>query len=294
MTHNLDINTYSLEEILGLLDLDFNLSEESMRRAKKKVLMTHPDKSNLSQEYFLFYKQAYEVVLNIYKQKNKTAQSTVYNPDNVVSHTLGTNSNVKLNDSQTKNINNEKFNTIYEQHVAKKVDDAKFQWFKDVSHVDEFSGKNINPKNMGSELETYKKRQSAMIVHKGVQELRSSNAGTSVFDNDDNDGDYYSSDVFGKLKFDDLRKVHKDQTVIAVSESDFGSMKQYKSVDQFVRDREQGANITMSKSEAENVLERQRKEKDRLMMQKQHRDFMLQQEYEQKMNAVRSAFLQLR
>ncbi len=294
MTHNLDINTYSLEEILGLLDLDFNLSEESMRRAKKKVLMTHPDKSNLSQEYFLFYKQAYEVVLNIYKQKNKTAQSTVYNPDNVVSHTLGTNSNVKLNDSQTKNINNEKFNTIYEQHVAKKVDDAKFQWFKDVSHVDEFSGKNINPKNMGSELETYKKRQSAMIVHKGVQELRSSNAGTSVFDNDDNDGDYYSSDVFGKLKFDDLRKVHKDQTVIAVSESDFGSMKQYKSVDQFVRDREQGANITMSKSEAENLLERQRKEKDRLMMQKQHRDFMLQQEYEQKMNAVRSAFLQLR
>ncbi len=294
MTHNLDINTYSLEEILGLLDLDFNLSEESMRRAKKKVLMTHPDKSNLSQEYFLFYKQAYEVVLNIYKQKNKTAQSTVYNPDNVVSHTLGTNSNVKLNDSQTKNINNEKFNTIYEQHVAKKVDDAKFQWFKDVSHVDEFSGKNINPKNMGSELETYKKRQSAMIVHKGVQELRSSNAGTSVFDNDDNDGDYYSSDVFGKLKFDDLRKVHKDQTVIAVSESDFGSMKQYKSVDQFVRDREQGANITMSKSEAENSLERQRKEKDRLMMQKQHRDFMLQQEYEQKMNAVRSAFLQLR
>ena len=40
-THNLDINTYSLEEIFGLFDLNYNLTENSMRAAKKKVLMIH-------------------------------------------------------------------------------------------------------------------------------------------------------------------------------------------------------------------------------------------------------------
>jgi hypothetical protein len=233
-------------------------------------------------------------VLNIYKQKVRASQtSTVYNPNNVVTHSLGTNSQVQLNESHTKKVSNDKFNDLFEKNVAKKVDASKYEWFKN-EQADEFSGKNINPKNMGSELDAYKKRQSALIVHRGVQELRSSHSGTSYFDDDDNDGEYVASDIFGKLKFDDLRKVHKDQPVIAVSESDFASMRQYKSVDQFVRDRDQGSGTSMSKMEAENVLERQRREKEQLIMQKQHREYMLQKEYEQKMNAVRSAFLQLK
>jgi hypothetical protein len=85
-THNLDINTYSLDEIFGLFDLNYNLTEDSMRAAKKKVLMIHPDKSRLPANYFLFYKQAYEIVLNIYKQKSKFNDNTKgapqqYTPD---------------------------------------------------------------------------------------------------------------------------------------------------------------------------------------------------------------------
>jgi hypothetical protein len=45
--------------------------------------------------------------------------------------------------------------------------------------------------------------------------------------------------------------------------------------------------------EAASLLERQQKEKEQLIMNKQYRDYMLQQEYEAKQNAVRSAFLQL-
>ncbi len=297
MTHNLDINTYSLEEIMGLLDLDFNLTEESMRRAKKKVLMTHPDKSKLPQEYFLFYKQAYEIVLNIFKQKVRasSASSTVYDPNNIQRNTLGTNSQIELSGSHVKKVSNNKFNELYETNVAKKVDNAKYEWFKNEG-ANEFSGKNINPKNMGSELEAFKQRQSSMIVYRGVQELQSSNSGTSYFDDEDEtSNDYFSCDIFGKLKFDDLRKVHKDQTVLAVSESNLNQRKQYNSVDQFVRDRNQVSNgASMTKQEAENVLERQRREKERLIMQRQHRDYMLQKEYEDKMNNVRSAFLQLK
>jgi hypothetical protein len=34
MSYNLDINTYSLEEMFGLFDLTYDLTEESMRAAK--------------------------------------------------------------------------------------------------------------------------------------------------------------------------------------------------------------------------------------------------------------------
>jgi hypothetical protein len=46
--------------------------------------------------------------------------------------------------------------------------------------------------------------------------------------------------------------------------------------------------------EAASLLERQQKEKEQIIMNKQHRDFMLQREYEEKQKAVRSAFLQLK
>jgi hypothetical protein len=69
--HNLDIHTYSLEETLGLFDLNHQLSVEDMKRAKKKVLMLHPDKSRMDAKYFLFYKKAYERKNHITKARSE-------------------------------------------------------------------------------------------------------------------------------------------------------------------------------------------------------------------------------
>ena len=291
-THNLDINTYALEEIFGLFDLDYSLTEEKMRKAKMKVLMIHPDKSRLPANYFHFYKQAYEIVLNIYKQKNKGNQSTTYTPDveTLSSSSIGNNSGVESIDV-SKKVSNSKFNELYDQNMAKKVDTSRFDWFKNDA-IDDFSKRQVNPKNMGSELEAIKQKQAALMVYKGVQEMRSG-GGTSYFEEDDGD-DYVACDVFSKLKFDDLRKVHKDQTVFSVSENDFNKRTQYKSVDQFIRDRDNGGNAPLSKMDAASLLERQQKEKEQMIMNKQHRDYMLQKEYEEKQRAVRSAFLQLK
>lgn len=292
-THNLDINTYSLEEIFGLFDLNYNLTEESMRAAKKKVLMIHPDKSRLPANYFLFYKQAYEIVLNIYKQKSKFSTSNdapkQYSP-NVEQHSsFGNNASTEIDVS--KKFSNDKFNELYDKNMIRKTDTSRFDWFKrDEPVIDDFSKRQVNPKNMGSELEAIKQKQSALSVYRGVQEMRSG-GGTSYFEEDDSD-DYVACDVFSKLKFDDLRKVHKDQTVFSVSESDFNKRPQYKSVDQFVRER--GDNAPLSKAEAAQLLERQQKEKEQMIMNKQHRDYLLQKEYEEKQKAVKAAFLQLR
>ena len=58
-THNLDIAMYSFKELLDLFNLSYNISIDELKQAKKRVLMTHPDKSKLGPEYFLFYKKAY-------------------------------------------------------------------------------------------------------------------------------------------------------------------------------------------------------------------------------------------
>ena len=295
-THNLDINTYSLEEIFGLFDLNYNLTEDSMRTAKKKVLMIHPDKSRLPANYFLFYKQAYEIVLNIYKQKSKfngdskSAQQQ-YTPDVEQHASIGNNGSPHVDANISKKFSNSKFNELYDQNMVRKTDTSRFDWFKqDEPVIDDFSKRQVNPKNMGSELEAIKQKQAALQVYKGVQEMQSG-GGTSYFEDDGESNEYVACDVFCKLKFDDLRKVHKDQTVFAVSEADFNKRPQYKTVDQFVRERDAGGSAPLSKTDAAQLLERQQKEKEQLIMNKQHRDYMLQKEYEEKQKSVRAAFL---
>jgi hypothetical protein len=298
-THNLDINTYSLEEIFGLFDLNYNLTENSMRAAKKKVLMIHPDKSRLPANYFLFYKQAYEIVLNIYKQKSKfngdsKSAPQQYTPDVEQHASIGNNEHTNMDANISKKFSNSKFNELYDQNMVRKTDTSRFDWFKqDEPVIDDFSKRQVNPKNMGSELEAIKQKQAALQVYKGVQEMQSG-GGTSYFEDDGESNEYVACDVFSKLKFDDLRKVHKDQTVFAVSEADFNKRPQYKTVDQFVRERDAGGSAPLSKTDAAQLLERQQKEKEQLIMNKQHRDYMLQKEYEEKQKSVRAAFLQLR
>ena len=308
-SHNLDINNYSLEEIFGLFDLDYSLTDDAMRAAKKKVLMTHPDKSRLPANYFHFYKQAYEIVLNIYKQKSKfneqaSPTAVIYSPNVVASKSVG---NADQDDhvaqqmaSVAKKMDggafNSKFNDLYDKNMVKKQDTSRYDWFKQAEPVlDDFSNKHVNPKNMGAELENVKQRQAALQVYKGVQEMRMSGGGaTSCYDVDDGD-DYVACDVFSKLKFDDLRKVHKDQTVFSVSEKDYEKRPQYKTVDQFVKDRDAGGGTTpLAKEQATSLLARQQKEYEQTIMNKQHRDYMLQKEYEEKQKSVRAAFLQLR
>ena len=70
VTHNLDINMYSFKDILNLFNLNDTFNIEDLGRAKKKVLMLHPDKSKLPSEYFIFYKKAYEIFLDLYENDN--------------------------------------------------------------------------------------------------------------------------------------------------------------------------------------------------------------------------------
>ncbi len=88
----LNIDSYSLKDILDLFNLSSveDLSDATINQMKKKVLMTHPDKSGLDPKYFLFYKKAFDRLKYIYEYKSasKIKPDTEYSPLNLYDDSL--------------------------------------------------------------------------------------------------------------------------------------------------------------------------------------------------------------
>ena len=63
---DLNIDNYNLPDILALFNLPTLFNENDLKRAKLAVLKTHPDKSQLPKEYFLFFTKAYRIIHQIY------------------------------------------------------------------------------------------------------------------------------------------------------------------------------------------------------------------------------------
>tara|TARA_B110000879_G_C11143746_1_gene501473 strand:- start:854 stop:1768 length:915 start_codon:yes stop_codon:yes gene_type:complete len=298
--HNLNIHMYSLEDLLGLFDLTYNISQDDLKRAKKVVLRTHPDKSKLDSKYFLFYKKAFDVVVRFYDNQNKqnqkiTPNSTAYTPnenDDDDNRTVKKVSSV-INE-MAKGEFQDKFNDLFEKNMATKVDESRNEWFKndDPSYT---TNQTVNSSNMGQIFNSIKDQQTGLVKYRGVENIISNRSSTSNFyeDNDDDDN-YVTSDPFSKLKFDDLRKVHKDETVFSVSERDYQNVTKYSSVDHFMRERGQQSTTPLSKPESERMLAQQDQIYREKMMKKEYSSNLKNMEYEEKNKSVLSNFLRIK
>jgi len=301
--HNLDIYTYSFTDILDLFNLSSNFGENDLKRAKLVALKTHPDKSGLPPQYFLFYKKAYDIVLEYYKNNQKT---TVKVPDINPEYSTGQNyiksvqksiNNIILenNSEKTSKKFNDRFNELYEKNMARPVNQEKNQWFQDETPV--FKDMNIEKSTAGihSAIDNIKQKSAALSVYRGVQELVLPSSGSSFYDEDDgeSDGQYITTDPFSKLKYDDLRKVHKDQTVLSVSERDFDKIQTYGSVDAIKASRGQQTLTPLEKKEAERILREKELEKQKIMATRQHTANLQTMRYEEKNTTVLAEFLRL-
>jgi hypothetical protein len=298
-THNLNINTYKLDEILELFHLSYNISVDDLKRAKKIVLMTHPDKSKLGPEYFLFYKKAFDIVVQFYNNQQKQNQvvpteEPKYEPINA------SNINKSAVKKVTSVINemspsefNSKFNQLFDANMSSKPNAERNSWFTKDEPSYQVDG-DVNKQNMGIMFDKMKQQQNSTVLsrYRGVENL-TSGSGSNLYDEEDND-EYVQCDPFSKLKFDDLRKVHKDQTVLAVSEKDINKVQLYSSIDQYNRVRGQQTLTPLEKSEAERMLSTQDQQFKQRIMQKEYQSNLRTMEYEQKNKNVLSSFLQLK
>ena len=303
MTHNLQIQSYSFDELLELLDIrSYDFSIEDLKRAKKKVLMLHPDKSRLGPEYFLFYKKALEIVVQFYDNQNRQNQvmnedTTKYRPENA-DKTTNKQITKMIGKMSTEDFQ-DKFNQLFESNqMAERPDPTRNEWFRSETPglMTPENTKNMNSKNMGQVFDTLKQQNAGLVQYRGVQNMMVSSAGASQLYGDDADidnGSYITSDPFSKLKFDDLRKVHKDQTVFAVSESDFSKVKQYSSVDHFQRERNKESMGPLDKAEAERILADQERIIRQNIMKKEYEAKKQTLEYEAKNSSILGTFLRL-
>jgi len=297
VNHNLDINNYSLDELLALFNLSYKIDFDSLKNAKKKVLSVHPDKSQLPSDYFIFYKKAYEIVFRFYQEQNRQSQNVPtepvkYEPVNATDKRIEKQMKNALNGMKEGEFNNS-FNELFEKNMVRKPDETRNEWFKKDEPVFQVN-ETVSSKNIGQVFQTIRDNNiSTMTKYRGVETMNS-NFGTGFYDDEnENTDEYVSCDPFSKLKFEDLRKVHKDQTILPVSERDFDKMKKYSSVDQLNQERGSQTLTPLEKSEAEKMLEQKKLQYEQDLMKKKFQSNLRTMEYEEINREILGNFLRI-
>lgn len=300
--HNLNIQSYSLDEILGLFDLEsYDITIDDLKTAKRKVLMLHPDKSRLDAKYFLFYKKAFDVIVQFFDNQNRQNRSVeqkdvAYNP-NYKDEDKSTTKQIQktMQDMKSQNFQ-EKFNELFESNqMGNRPDQSRNEWFVQEKSSFEVPQEKMSKQTMNDNFQRIKDQSNGLIHYTGVQSMNDDTATNNNFyeDADDYSNKYMTSDPFSKLKFDDLRKVHRDQSVLAVSERDINNIQTYRSVEEFNRARSQHSYDPLEKEHANRLLQEQEKAMQQRMMQKEYRAKLQSEQYAEKNKNVLSSFLLL-
>jgi len=296
--HNLDIQSYTFYEILELFNLDANdITLDHLKHAKKKVLMMHPDKSNLPKEYFLFYKKAFDVVVRMYENVQKVSQPV----EDSSYYPTATDSDITAKQFQktlgkiSQQTFQHNFNELFDKHMKKPVQNPqKNDWFTKTEAL--YNDQAGSSGEMGSVLEKIKEQQQSLTKYNGVVSMQFLSGGSSLYEDDDdedNNGAYKCSDPFSKLKYDDLRKVHKDQTVFSVRESDFNRVPTFKSVDDYEQARDVRSIKPMERTKAQQMLQEQEMLLQGKIMQKQYQSELVTMRNIDANKQVMSNFLRL-
>lgn len=224
---DLDISNYSLDDILNLFNVDKNFNNDDLANAKKIVLKMHPDKSKLDKEYFIFFLKAYKLLYKVYEFKNKAEQEDEDYDTGLIDEDL---ENKEVWQLLSKDDNfNEIFNEMFERNNFHNKNDGYDDWLKE-DNIKYGEANNMSEVNKIIKEEKQNLRQLINIDE--IQDYKT-NMGSLLVDNQGN----YGSDMFSKLKYDDVKTVYTE-SVIPVTDEDYKSRKQYSSIGEFRVDRD--------------------------------------------------------
>ena len=241
---DLNIDNYELNDLLALFNLDYNFNEEDLKRAKKSVLMMHPDKSGMDKEYFLFFTSAYKIVFAVYNFRVTKTKSTDY----VVEK--DEEKEILLNKLKKQSNFNKVFNELFEQNKINndEVDSGYADWLKSDEDIDQRS---TTMQNMNETFERKKKEIQALVPVKDLADSYYSKGSSAELTGDR--PDYYSSDVFASLPYEDLKRAHVE-SVIPVTHEDYLSRPKFNSVDEMRRNPNYNDTTPMSLDQAKDYL----------------------------------------
>ena len=207
---DLNIDHYSLHELLKLFKLRDNFSAAEFKEAKRIVHALHPDKCNQDIKYYLFFKKAYELLESVNSFKHKIQENVDAHLtfdeiiDGMTDHDKKT-----IVDSLSVNPNfNKDFNKLFETYYIKEEDNGHGNWLQSNEDM------NISYED--------RKRQSRAIVVSTIDECPKEN-------------------------YTDLKSAYTVNSVLGVSEEDY--VQKYKTIHDLKRERDM-QNITPLNAEA--------------------------------------------
>lgn len=307
INYNLDIQTYSFQDILTLFELPEanNITQEQLKRAKLMVLKTHPDKSRLPPDFFLFYSEALKIIVEFYNNQQRSTKeitTTEIKYDDNIAGIFENNPAVleKIN-SIPSNKFQKVFNDLFDKNQMGKQIVNKNEWFSKDENDDIFAVKVANISSMNKTFEQIKEKQQGMVIYKGVRELPWSGISASnLYEDIDGDGNgdgngnvYIENDPFSKLKFEDIKKVHKNETIFAVGEKDYDKIPKYQSVEQYNTARNTNDIYIETEEENRRILKQRETDFQNKMIQREY--LMKKKEIEtiNKNKSIYSYFLQI-
>tara|TARA_Y100001970_G_scaffold289556_1_gene420339 strand:+ start:2184 stop:3050 length:867 start_codon:yes stop_codon:yes gene_type:complete len=259
MDVDLNIDNYDFDDLLNLFNLNYNFNEKELKKAKRSVLMTHPDKSGLDKSYFMFFTKAYKMLSQIYYfrgKKQSRAYDKTYKTDDMEHLEL-----IKGLDGKSISEFNKWFNKMFDN--VKLADDEMDSGYGDwMKNAELRSMKNVKQSDFGREFEKRKQECKDLIVHREVGEIHTRGGSNLTRDRPE----LYNSEIFSKLKYEDLRRAHTE-TVVPVTQEDYDKVKKFNSIEEYQTYRNSSYNTTpLSKEESQKYLnERDNKRNEKSM-----------------------------
>ena len=196
---DLDIDHYSLQELLKLFKLNENFTSAEFKDARRIVLALHPDKCNQDIKYYLFFKQAYSLLesVNSFKHKIEENVNAHLTFDEIIDG-MTDHDKKQIVDSLSVNPNfNKEFNTLFEKYYLKEDDSGYGDWLQSNDDM------NVSYED--------RKRQSRALIVNTIEESP-------------------------KDKFTDLKSAYTVNSVIGVSEEDY--VQRYKNIQELKQERD--------------------------------------------------------
>ena len=220
---DLDITNYDYEDILKLFKVGQHFNEEDLKRAKKQVLASHPDKSGLDKSYFLFFSSAYKILFNIYNFREKHSSTTNLNNYNENYNAHKDEFNALLIQKVTSNKSSAQFNTWFNEQFEnfKITNDYDANGYGDwlTSKDDNNNEEIVKCKDMNSlhkiiEEKKQIARTQNLVIKKDVCEFNN----TNYCDLTNSKPEDYSSGLFSKFQYEDLKKAHNESLIPVTNE----------------------------------------------------------------------------
>lgn len=267
MSVDLDIDNYSLEDILNLFKVPLNFNENDMKQAKRITLMTHPDKSGLDKDYFLFYSKAYKKLHGIYTFRQNTRQNLDIEYSDVLID-YDTARDINKEEKKKKKEFNTWFNKTFEELNENKTEGYS-EWLK--SEDNELS-KNINNSKTKEEKEKIlmekRKEHRELTIYKDIEETYANISVNSCSLSKNTPSDYGNNELFSKNGYQDLKSAYEN-TLIPVTDDDYKEKKHFKNtfeLQQYRKENEVKMNTSLSSQQEKYMVNRRKMEENEATM----------------------------